>query len=101
MGKPPFKRQGVVRGGNKLSTDQKSSSSGGKYRAPTLGYEDCIFSHGDTKDAAVFTGTSSKLARMVALKGWTEATVAGRAMERLEEPILVEPAILPVVYIGK
>ena len=103
MGRPPFKRRGVGRGGNKSATDQKGSSSGGtgKYRAPTVGYEDCIFSHGDTKDAAVFTATLTKLARMVALKSWAGATVAGRAMERMEEPTLVEPTMAAVLYVGK
>ena len=103
MGRPPFKRRGVGRGGNKSATDQKGSSSGGtgKYRAPTVGYEDCIFSHGDTKDAAVFTATLTKLARMVALKSWAGATVAGRAMERMKEPTLVEPTMAAVLYVGK
>ena len=50
MGKPPSKRRGGGRGGYKTSSDEKGSSSGttGKYRAPTVGYEDHIFSHGNT-----------------------------------------------------
>ena len=99
MGKPPSKRRGGGRGGYKTSSDEKGSSSGttGKYRAPTVGYEDHIFSHGNTKAAAVFTATLTKLARMVALKNWAGATVAGRAMERMKEPTLKEPTMPSMV----
>ena len=46
MGRSPNKRRGAGRGGYKTSLDEKGSSSGttGKYRAPTVGYEDYIFS---------------------------------------------------------
>ena len=103
MGRSPNKRRGAGRGGYKTSSDEKGSSSGttGKYRAPTVGYEDYIFSHGNTKAAAVFTATLTKLARMVALQSWPGATVTGRAMERTEEPELLKPGMTPMVYVGK
>ena len=84
-----------------MSSDQKSSSSGTAGKYPTMGYEDCIFSHGDAKAAAVFTATITKLARMVALKSWPGATVAGQAMERMEEPKLLELGMPLMVYVGK
>ena len=53
------------------------------------------------KTAAVFTAALSKLGRMVALQSWPGATVAGRAMEKMEELLLTEPYMLLMVYVGE
>ncbi len=56
MGKIPRRQRGL-RGGNKLSSGNKDSGgdSNGAYAAPTVGYEDVLYTHGDTKAAATFT----------------------------------------------
>ena len=89
MGKRYQGRGGGGRGrdGSRASTNQKGSTgestSAANYRAPTVGYEDQVFSHGTTKAAAIFTSVLTKLARMVSLHSWAGATIAGRAMEKL------------------
>ena len=45
----------------------------------------------------MFTATLTKLARMVVLKSWAGATVAGQAMERMNKPTLKEPTIPAMV----
>ena len=83
-------------------TNQKGSTgesvSAANYRAPSVGYEDQVFSHGTTKAAATFTVVLTKLARMVSLHSWAGDTIAGRAMEKLEEPTLIEPQATTMVY---
>ena len=73
--------RGRGRGGSKASTNQRGSmgesASTANYRAPTVGYEDQVFSHGTTKAAAMFTAVITKLARMVLLQSWVGATIAG------------------------
>ena len=62
---------GRGRGGSKALTNQRGltgeSASTANYRAPTVGYEDQVLSHGTTKVAATFTAVLTKLARMVSL----------------------------------
>ena len=67
-------------------------TSGG-YEAPTVGYEDVLYSHGTTKAAAEFRKVNTRLARYVSMQSWSGATIAGRAMENLAEPKLVEPTM--------
>ena len=83
------------RGGNKTSSESNVSSndSGGGYTAPTVGYEDILYSHGTTKAAAMFATVNTKLARYVSVQSWTGATIAGTAMEKLVEPTLSAPQI--------
>ena len=93
---------GRGRGGSKSSKIQRGlmgeSASTAHYRAPTVGYKDQVFSHGTTKVAATFTAVLTKLARMVSLQSWAGATITGRAMEKLEEPKLIEPQSTTMVY---
>ena len=93
---------GRGRGGSRASTNQKGlmgeSASAANYRAPTVGYEYQVLSHGTMKAAATFTAVLTKLARMVSLQSWAGATIAGRAMEKLEEPTLIEPQATTMVY---
>ena len=93
---------GRGRGESKALTNQRGSmgenASTTNYRAPTVGYEDQVFSHGTTKAAAMFTVVLTKLARMVSLQSWAGATIAGQAMEKLEEPKLIEPQATTMVY---
>ena len=90
---------GRGRGGLRASTNQKGSrgesAPTANYRAPTVGYKDQFFSHGTTKAAATFTAVLTKLARMVSLQSWAGAKIAGRAMEKLEEPTLIGPKQRP------
>ena len=78
---------GRGRGGSRALTNQKGSTgeiaSTANYCAPTVGYEDQVFSHGTTKAAATFTAVLTKLARMVSLQSWASATITGQAMEKL------------------
>ena len=54
--------------------------------------------HGTTKVAATFTAVLTKLARMVSLQSWAGAKIAGRVMEKLEEPTLIKPQATTMVY---
>ena len=82
------------RSGSKTSSDKDSTSeaSSGGYEAPTAGYEDVLYAHGTTKAAALFGTTNTKLARYVSVQSWSGATIAGKAMEKLADPPLIEPA---------
>ena len=83
MGKRYQGQGGAGRGrdGSKAATNQRGlrgeSASTANYRAPTVGYEDQVFSHGTTKAAAMFTAVLTKLARMVSLQSWAGARIAG------------------------
>ena len=63
----------------------------GTFEAPTVGYQDAIYTHGTTKATAGFGRVTIRLRRYVALQSWKGATVAGQAMENLSEPIFDEP----------
>ena len=63
----------------------------GTFEAPTVGYQDAIYTQGTTKAAAGFGRVTIRLRRYVALQLWKGATVAGQAMENLSEPIFDEP----------
>ena len=93
---------GRGRGGSKALANQSGSTgesaSTANYRAPAVGYEDQVFSDGTTKTAATFTAVLTKLARMVSLQSWAGATIAGQAMEKLEEPKLIKPQATAMVY---
>ena len=93
MGKKP--RPKGQRGFNKKSTESNTPSNvtSGSYEAPTVGYEDVLYSHGTTKAAAEFGKVNMRLARYVSVQSWSGATIAGRAMENLAEPKLVEPTM--------
>ena len=51
MAKPSQQR----RGGNKTLRTTESLTTDGAYEAPTVGYKDVLYEHGDTKAAATFT----------------------------------------------
>ena len=59
----------------------------------TVGYEDVLYTHGDTKAAAAFTQVTRRLGRFLSLQSWKGATVAGRAMETMTEPVYEEPVV--------
>jgi len=94
MGKTPRRRRGQ-RGGSKSSSGYKDSTDddNGAYEAPTVGYEDVLYTHGDTKAAATFTQVTTRLGRYLSLQSWKGATVAGRAMETMTEPVFEEPVM--------
>ena len=77
---------------NKKSSDKDSTTeaSSGGYEAPTAGYKDVLYAHGTTKAAAKFGTTNTKLARYVSVQSWSGATIAGKAMEKLADPPLIE-----------
>ena len=63
MGKPPRRRRGQ-RGGSKSSSGKDSTDDdNGAYEAPTVGYEDVLYTHGNTKAAATFTQVTTRLGR--------------------------------------
>ena len=93
MGKKP--RPNGHRGFVKKLTESNTPSNvtSGSYEAPTVGYEDVLYSHGTTKAAAEFGKVNTRLARYVSVQSWSGATIAGRAMETLAEPKLVKPTM--------
>ena len=70
-----------------------TTDASGGYEAPTVGYEDVLYAHGNTKAAATFNTTNVKLARYVSVQSWSGATIAGRAMELMIEPTIEEPVV--------
>ena len=93
MGKKP--RPKGQRGFVKKLTESNTplNVTSGSYKAPTVGYEDVLYSHGTTKAAAEFGKVNTRLARYVSVQSWSGATIAGRVMENLVEPKLVEPTM--------
>ena len=83
------------RGGNKTSSESNvpTNDSGGGYTAPTVGYEDILYSHGTTKAADLFGTVNTKLIHYISVQSWSGATIAGNAMEKLAEPTLIAPTL--------
>ena len=89
MGKPP--RQRSQWSGLKTSAESNNLSSGSSvgYKAPTAGYKDVLYSHGTMKATAMFGTVNTK----ISVQSWTGATIAGKAMEKLVEPMMTTPKL--------
>ena len=59
----------------------------------TVGYEYVIYLYGTIKAAALFGTVNTKLAHYVSIQGWSGATIAENAMEKLVESTLTEPTL--------
>ena len=95
MGKSPFRR-GQRSGIKTLAeSNNPSNESSGGYEAPTVGYKEVLYLHDTTKVAAMFGMVNTKLSRFVSVQSWTGATITDRAMEKLAEPTLIAPKLLP------
>ena len=82
------------RSASKTSAESNNplSESGG-YEAPTVGYEDILYSHSTTKVTALFGTVSTKFTRYVSVQIWSGATIVGKAMEKLVGPTLTKPTL--------
>ena len=68
-----------------------ATTSKTKYKAPTSGLEEVVFTWGTARDAAKYEEVKSKLSHHVGVQNWKFATETSKAMAGLEEPVFTKP----------
>ena len=72
-----------------------TTTSKTKYKAPTSGLEEVVFTWGTARDAAKYEEVKSELSHHVGVQSWKHATETSKAMAGLEKPGFTKP-IRPV-----
>ena len=73
------------------ATVPATSASARKYRAPTVGLKDQVFTIGKTKYASKFEILKEELGKHFAAQSWSDAADAARAFEIMKEPKYDDP----------
>jgi hypothetical protein len=87
----------MTKNGKMRSRRNRSPASGAtttsktKYKAPTSGLEEVVFTWGTARDAAKFEEVKSELSHHVGVQSWKYATEISKAMAELEEPAFIRP----------
>ena len=68
-----------------------ATTSKTKYKAPTSGLEEVVFTWGTARDAAKYEEVKSELSHHVGVQNWKFATETSKAMAGLEEPVFTKP----------
>ena len=86
----------MVKNGKMKSRRFKPSATGAtttktKYKAPTSGLEEVVFTRGTARDAVKYEEVKSELSHHVGVQSWKFATETSKAMAGLEQPVFIKP----------